>query len=166
VQGNLEKIQARARGAVSALDEIVWAVNPRNDNLTRLADYLCHVANDCFEVGPARCRKEVPTNLPPVPVGTDVRHNLMLAVKEALTNALKHSGARTVWLRLNWSDPELSVLVEDDGRGFDSGHVDSNGNGLRNQSTRMKDIGGIVEINSAVGRGTRVQFRVRLDGHD
>jgi signal transduction histidine kinase len=163
VREHLEKIQTRARGAVTALDEIVWAVNPRNDNLTRLADYLCRVADDCFEAGVTRCRKEVPTNLPPRPVTAELRHNLILAVKEALTNALRHAGARTVWLRLTWSEPELVVTVEDDGCGFDPRQQTAQGNGLRHQALRMKDIGGEVEVESVSGRGARVRFRVVLD---
>jgi signal transduction histidine kinase len=159
---NFAKIGARARTAVSALDEIVWAANPRNDSLPRLADYLCHLADECFEQGPLRCRKEVPTGLPEVPVGADLRHNLALSVKEALTNVLKHSGAQTVWLRLKWEAPDLVVSVEDDGTGLPPQREGDLADGLRNQQTRMKDIGGTVEIQSAPGRGTRVLFKVKL----
>ncbi len=156
------KIGARARAAVSSLDEIVWAANPRNDNLPRLADYLCHLADECFEHGQARCRKEVPTGLPPIPVGAELRHNLALAVKEALTNALKHSGAQTVRLRLKWEAPELVVSVDDDGAGLPARTEGELADGLRNQAARMKDLGGTVEIQSSPGRGTQVLFRVRL----
>ena len=156
------KIGARARAAISALDEIVWAANPRNDNLPRLADYLSHLADECFEHGPLRCRKEIPTGLPPIPVGAEARHNLALAVKEALTNALKHSSAQTVWLRLKWEAPDLVVAVEDDGAGMKDPAGGELADGLRNQTARMKDIGGTVAIHSAPDQGTRVSFRVKL----
>jgi signal transduction histidine kinase len=159
---SFSKIGSRARAAVSALDEIVWAANPRNDNLPSLADYLCHLADECFEHGPLHCRKEVPTGLPLIPVGAELRHNLALAVKEALTNALKHSGAQSVWLRLKWEAPNLVVSVEDDGAGMKEPTGAELANGLRNQAARMKDIGGTVEIQSAPGRGTRVLFQVKL----
>ncbi len=161
-EANFSKIGARARTAVSALDEIVWAANPRNDSLPRLADYLCHLADECFEQGPARCRKEVPTGLPPIPLGAELRHNLALAVKEALTNALKHSRAQTVWLRLKWAAPELVISVEDDGAGLPAGAGGDLADGLRNQTERMKDIGGSVAVQSSAGQGTRVVFQVRL----
>ncbi len=159
---SFSKIGARARAAVSSLDEIVWAANPRNDNLPRLADYLSHLADECFEHGPLRCRKEIPTGLPPVPVGAEARHHLALAVKEALTNALRHSGARTVWLRLKWEAPDLVVSVEDDGAGMKEPPEGELADGLRNQVARMKDIGGTVEIHSSPGQGTRVLFQARL----
>lgn len=156
------KIGARAREAVRSLDEIVWAANPRNDFLPRLADYLCQLADDAFEAGAVRCRKEVPTGLPAIPVGAEVRHNLAMAVKEALANSLKHAQARTVKLRLEWNVPELVVTVEDDGVGFDVDKMQSPGDGLGNQRTRLKEIGGTVEINSAPGRGTCSVFRLKL----
>ena len=161
-QTSFSKIGSRARAAAGALDEIVWAANPRNDNLKRLADYLCQLADDCFDSSPVRCRKEVPLDLPAVPVGAELRHHLALTVKEALTNALKHSGARTVRLRLAWQAPDLLVAVEDDGVGFDPGESASLGNGMRNQVARMQEFGGTVEVKSAPGQGTQVTLRVSV----
>lgn len=162
-EANFGKIGERARAAVRSLDEIVWAANPRNDFLPRLADYLWHLADDCFEAeGSARCRQEVPTGLPAIPVGAELRHNLVLAVKEALTNSLKHGRAETVWLRLQWHDPELIITVEDNGVGFDPANSTARGNGLTNQMARMREIGGAVEVYSTPGAGTRSVFRVRL----
>jgi signal transduction histidine kinase len=100
--------------------------------------------------------------LPEVPIGAELRHNTVLAVKEALTNALKHSGAQTVWLRLQWRDPHLRITVEDDGKGFAADRKNADGNGLRNQASRMKDIGGSVEIQTSPGRGTQVVFSIDM----
>ena len=100
--------------------------------------------------------------LPPVPVGAELRHHLALTVKEALTNALKHSGAQTVRLRLAWNPPGLLITVEDDGAGFELGEETARGNGLRNQAARMREIGGTVDIKSAPGQGTQVTLRVSL----
>jgi signal transduction histidine kinase len=117
-----------------------------------------------LEVSDTRCRKEVPTGLPVVPVRTEVRHNLALAVKEAVTNALQHARAKTVWLRLKWNAPDLIAEVADDGIGFDTLAHQNRGNGLGNQAARMKDIGGSVFVESALGKGTRVRFTIRLPG--
>lgn len=158
---NFARIARHARGVVAALDEIVWAVNPRNDNLARLADYLCRIADECFEETSIRCRKEVPTGLPDFPVSSETRHDLTLAVKEAFTNLLKHSGASEAWLRLAWSEPNLTICVEDNGGGFES-PIARRGNGLDNQRTRLERNGGTVELKSAPGCGTRLIFRIRL----
>jgi signal transduction histidine kinase len=159
---SLVGIGQRARASVMALDEIVWAVDPGNDNLPRLADYLCRLAEECFENTAIRCQREVPTGLPRVPIQADTRHNLILAVKEALTNALRHAHAPVVSLRLIWNDPNLVVLVEDNGSGFDPAHLSDLGNGLCNQRTRLRRIGGTVELTTQPGMGTRVLFQVPL----
>jgi signal transduction histidine kinase len=155
------QIAKRTRHLVAVMDEIVWAVNPQNDNLTRLADYLCQVADDCFADNPIRLVKDVPMQLPAIPVRAEVRHDLTLAVKEAFTNLLRHSRASEVRLRLSWNKPGLEISVEDNGCGFDPS-IPSQGNGLANQKARLKRIGGTVELASQAGSGTRIVFRVRL----
>ena len=156
------QIAKRARHLVAVMDEIVWAVNPQNDNLTRLADYLCQVADDCFSDSPVQLAKEVPTGLPTFPVRAEVRHDLTLAVKEAFANLLKHSRASEARLRLSWNKPDLEISVEDNGCGFDPA-IPSQGNGLANQQARLKRIGGHVELDSHPGGGTRIVFRVKLE---
>jgi signal transduction histidine kinase len=153
-----ERIGAQARAAVRALDEIVWATNPKNDNLPRFAEYVCQFADELFESSPVRCWQEVPTTLPKIPLGADVRHNVFLALKEAFNNVLKHSGATEVWLRLTLYDSEAHVSVEDDGNGFTVGATGSGGNGLENMRTRLAGCGGQMELLSSPGKGTRVRF--------
>jgi signal transduction histidine kinase len=155
------QIGKRARHLVGVMDEIVWSINPQNDNLRQLADYLCQMAEDCFSEGTVELRREVPSQLPEVPVRAEVRHDLTLAVKEALANVLKHSGAAQATLRLEWTQPDLVISVEDNGRGFDP-TTPSQGNGLGNQQLRLKRIGGRVELTSTPGQGTKVVFSIQL----
>jgi signal transduction histidine kinase len=159
------QIGKRARHLVGVMDEIVWAVNPQNDNLRQLADYLCQMADDCFSEGTMLLRREVPSQLPEVPIRAEVRHDLTLAVKEALANVLKHSEAAEATLRLEWTPPELVICVEDNGRGFDPS-VPGQGNGLGNQQIRLKRIGGRVKLTSAPGQGTKVTFSIKLGEPD
>ncbi len=161
--GNLEAIGARAREAIVALDEIVWAVDPGSDRLDRLADCLCALAEGCFDGTGIRCLRDVPMHLPGWPIRADVRHNIAMAVKEALVNALRHSGAREVRLGLTWEAPRLRVDVEDDGVGFDAGATGRVRRGLTNQQDRMAQVGGRVGIAPRPGGGTRVKFEVCLD---
>lgn len=163
--GRFLQIGGRARHLVGVMDEIVWAVNPQNDNLPQLADYLCQMADECFSESQVQLHKEVPTRLPVVPIRAEVRHDLTLAVKEALTNVLKHAGASAARLRLDWQPPELVVCVEDNGCGFDPA-TPSPGNGLGNQQARLKRIGGRAVLTSQPGAGTRLVFSVHLDAAD
>jgi ligand-binding sensor domain-containing protein/signal transduction histidine kinase len=163
-RGQFERIGGQARAAVRALDEIVWATNPRNDNLPRFAEYVCHFADEFFEDTPVRCWQEVPTDLPNVPLRADLRHNVFLAVKEAFSNVLKHSRATEVWLRLVLADRRAVLEIEDNGRGFNPQQKSPHGNGLFNIRTRLVECGGEAEILSQAGQGTRLRLNFPLDG--
>jgi signal transduction histidine kinase len=164
-QNQLERIRLQARAAVQALDEIVWATNPKNDNLSQFAEYLCRFADECFELSATRCWVEVPTDLPPIPLRADLRHNVFLAVKESFSNVLKHSGAREAWLRLRLTSAGMELEIEDSGKGFTPSPPipgSSHGNGLRNMKSRLDECDGHAEISSTPGKGTRVRFSVML----
>jgi signal transduction histidine kinase len=157
-RGQFERIGGQARAAVQALDEIVWATNPKNDNLPRFAEYVCHFADEFFEDTAMRCWQEVPTDLPNLPLRADLRHNVFLAVKEAFSNVLKHSRASEVWLRLALVDSRVSLEIEDNGRGFNPQPTSAGGNGLDNMKTRLAECGGEAEILSQPGKGTKLRF--------
>jgi ligand-binding sensor domain-containing protein/signal transduction histidine kinase len=161
-RSQFERIGAQARAAVQALDEIVWATNPKNDNLPRFAEYVCHFADEFFEDTAVRCWQEVPTDLPNVPLRADLRHNVFLAVKEAFSNVLKHSRATEVWLRLALSDSRVGLEIEDNGRGFDPQQTSSRSNGLGNMKNRLVECGGEAEILSQPGKGTKLHFSFPL----
>ena len=165
----VEKISATARQAIKSLDEIVWAVNPRNDTLAHLVDYAGQFALDYLRLAGIRCRLDFPEQCPPRELSTDLRHNLFLVIKEALHNIVKHARASEVRLRIQFAADTLDITIEDDGRGFDpalarNGAVDDAlADGLRNMRQRMNDIGGEFEFQSGVGAGTNIHLRLPLE---
>jgi len=161
-----ERIGTHVRAAVVALDEIVWATNPGDDNLPRFAEYVGRFADECFENTSVRCWQEMPTDLPKLPLRADIRHNVFLAIKEALNNVLKHSGASEVWMRLKLVDSSVCVEVEDNGRGFRPDAAPTTGNGLRNMQSRLAECGGHVELASTPGKSTRIRFVFPLPKKD
>jgi signal transduction histidine kinase/ligand-binding sensor domain-containing protein len=161
----IQKIDDCAHGMVIALDEIVWAVNPKNDSWYELANYLGFFAEEFFQPTGIRCRLDIPPHVPFHPLSSEERHHLFLAVKEALNNVARHSGAGQVLLRVSVGADEVAICVEDDGRGFkqDALAKHSEGNGLNNMRHRMAQMGGSVELrNGPDGRGTVVTFRIPL----
>jgi len=155
-----------------ALEEIVWAVNPRHDTLDSLVDYLFHFAEEFLEHARIRCRVDAPFQLPPSPVSAEVRHNLFLAFKEALNNVVKHAKASEVRVQFELLAEGFCLAILDNGCGFDpstdapsaSGQPSTRtrGNGLRNLGRRLSSIGGTCEIRSRPGQGTTVRFLVPL----
>jgi signal transduction histidine kinase len=158
VKNRFERIGSRVRVAVQALDEIVWATNPKNDNLASFTEYVSRFSDEFFEYTNIRCWQEVPTTLPALPLRTDIRHNVFLAVREALNNALKHSKCTEVWLRLGFENGEVTLEVEDNGCGFTVGETAAGSNGLENMWARLAEERGKTIVTSTPGKGTRVRF--------
>ena len=161
MDAHLGQISDTARELTQAMDEIVWAVNPRQDTLDGLVSYICQFAQEYLTVAGIQCRLDVPDHLPPLRLTADVRHNLFLAVKEALNNIVKHAQAREVRLRLIQDAVSLTLVIEDDGRGFGNGRG-SSGEGLGNLASRLSAIGGRCSISSEPGCGTRVELSVGI----
>jgi signal transduction histidine kinase/ligand-binding sensor domain-containing protein len=159
---NLEQIAALARSGVQAVDEIVWTVTPRNDTVGHLLEYVGQYAVDTLGRVGIRCRVDFPEPLPELPLRADARHGLLLVLKEALTNVLKHAQAREVWIRASVADEQLVLSVEDDGQGFDGTAHASGQDGLQNMQERMAELGGEWTVESLPGRGTRVRVTYRL----
>jgi len=166
----LSQIHTTTGELTRAMDEIVWAVNPRHDTLESLTDYISRFAQDFLGTAQIRFRLSLPVELPELSVRSEVRHNLFLAFKEAMHNAVKHSGANEVRVTLRFVPGGFQLVVADNGQGFDPQHAvtsaDKNrptpGNGLRNLRSRLAQINGRTEIHSAPGEGTRVVFFVPL----
>jgi signal transduction histidine kinase len=155
------KVSQMTRDLVSALYETVWSVNPENDNLDALANYLCQMSNQLCSQAELRCRLEVPDLPTQVVLNSHVRHNLILAVKEVLHNVIKHARATEVRVRIGFEASVLSICIQDDGCGFDpSAHPP--GHGLGNLQRRLQSIAGSFAIESRPGTGTHVCLRLPL----
>jgi signal transduction histidine kinase len=158
VFAQFQGIGRHARAAVQSLDEIVWATNPRNDNLPSFAEYVGRFADECCQSAGLRCWQEVPVALPNITLRSELRHHVFLAFKEALTNVLKHSGATEVWLRLELSEKEVILAIKDNGRGCKADQTPPGGNGLVNMQDRLAECGGRVEFICLPESGMDIRF--------
>jgi signal transduction histidine kinase len=140
------------------LDEIVWTVNPSNDTLDGLINYICKYAQEYLALADLRYRLEVPPELPAVPIPPELRHNVFLAAKEAVNNVVKHSGANSAWVRLRLNPAHFTLEIEDNGRGLPSGAENKGRNGLRNMRKRLEELGGSFSIGPGHNGGTIVQL--------
>ncbi|MCK0188972.1 ATP-binding protein [Arenibacter sp. F20364] len=96
--------------------------------------------------------------------------NIYRVVQEAVNNAIKYADANYILVTLNFNDNILSVVIDDDGKGFDDsilGKVPKNnsegGMGLFFMKERMNYINGRLFINSIPGKGTRVTINYKTD---
>lgn len=156
------QVSEKSREMVTSLDEIVWAVNPANDSLPSLATYLCQFAEEFLRATPISCRLDVEDALPQTALTSEIRHNLYLAVREALNNIAKHSEATEVWLRIQSGPDHLRISIEDNGRGFSHLSTASTGEGLANMRRRLEKISGTFECETQPGSGTVCRISLPL----
>jgi signal transduction histidine kinase len=162
VTEHLRVISNSAQEAVQALDEIVWVVDPKNDTIDNLTSYISHFAEAFFRVTSIRCRLDLPARLPERTITTDIRNNLFFAVKEALNNIGKHARASEVIVRIGMESSQFTIVIEDNGRGFDPGAVNGAGNGLANMRLRLEKISGRFDLESRPNGGTKIRFEIDL----
>lgn len=154
---------ARTTGEViRAMDEIVWTINPSNDTLENLANYLFQHAQEYFQNTGVRCRMDFPAKLPDVALSTEQRHNIFMAVKEALNNVLKHARATEVRVSLAVENGRLFISVADNGTGFKPGEEKRWADGLKNMQRRLETVGGRLTIESGPRQGTKLQMEARM----
>ncbi len=154
--GLFKSISQKAHNLVSALDVIVWAVDPEANSLQSLADYLGSYVADYLSGAGIACRFRIPVSLPMVTLDGRQRHELFLAVKEIIHNIVQHSKATEVGFHLRMTGTILEIEVEDNGCGFDPARAMEAGRGLKNIPERLQRLGGSADLKSNPGRGTIV----------
>ena len=156
------EVGALSRDLVQRMDEIVWAVNPRNDSVISLSVYACQYAQQLLKPLGIACRLDVQPGLPEMPLNAEQRYNFFLAFKETITNIARHSGAGELHLAIHAEGGRLVFLIADNGRGFEPGNEQAGADGLRNIRERLARMGGECTITSQPGCGTQVALRVPL----
>ena len=158
VEAHARQISQTARDTSRSLDEIVWTVNPSNDTLEGLINYISKYAQEYLNSVGLRCRLDMPAQLPAATVSPEVRHNVYLAAKEAITNIAKHAQASSAWVQLKLTAASFTLEISDDGRGPAAKDEKSGRNGLRNMRKRMEDVGGSFAIEPRPEGGTVVRL--------
>jgi signal transduction histidine kinase len=165
--GRLWEIEKTVTEMTAAVDEIVWAVNPRHDSLESLVSYLSGVVQEFARRVGLKCNIDAPFDLEQLAVTAEFRHELYLVVREALQNVAKHAGATEVRFSIQNDPSGLVLRLEDNGRGFPerpSGPKASvqDGIGLESMRQRITKLGGTMSCANRLEGGAVVVFRIIL----
>lgn len=162
VRMQLVEIWDDARKVLSSIDEILWALNPRLDTLRDFADYICDYTHNFLEPSGIGCVFEVDPKMKLAAADLPLRRSLLMAIKEALNNIVKHSNATELRLKIERQRQHLIVVVQDNGRGFDPAAIRPGRHGLGNLARRMRELGGSCQISSQPGKGCHIELRIPL----
>ncbi len=159
---------ARAsRSIAQRLREVIWAVDPECDTLRSLADFLAMQTEQMIGPTQIRYRFDAPEDLPDIRLRAGTRHQLVMAAREAVNNAIKYAKASEIWVKLELGPKDLlSISIRDDGVGLPSDTASGapkpvvGGNGLNNMRQRLRSLGGTFRVSSAPGAGTLILLEV------
>ena len=155
----LEKISGTANILIDKMNEIIWTLNSRNDTLPNLIAYLRHLIVEYFEPLQIQLQIVTPDDISENPVSGKLRRNILLSVKEALHNIVKHSQATEVHIIFSTGD-FFSISISDNGIGFNPLQTISYKNGLQNIRERLSTIGGTCTISN--NGGTSILLKIPL----
>ena len=159
----LRRIRETARDLSASTRDIIWAVNPQNDTLVGTLDHLSSWVEGTLGDAGVRCFVDLPPDIPARPTGSQRRHALLLAVKEATQNLVKYAEASEAHFAATISaDRKLTLTLRDNGRGFAPGEVRGTGHGVASIAARLAGIGGSGKVESQPGQGTTVTLIVEV----
>ena len=159
----LEKISETSSEMISEMNDIVWAINPRNDNMETILQRMNSFARPLLVSKEIAFHFEYEKKVQHLHLEMTKRKNFYLTFKESLNNALKYSDCKNFWVNINIQQHHLMLCVKDDGKGFDTKKAKSaatlSGNGMQNMKLRAKEMKGICTVESEPGKGTIVMLK-------
>ena len=144
---------------VDKMNEIVWALNEKNDTLESMVSYIRAFAVEYLSANNLQCHFTLPDELPDRIIKGETRRNIFLSVKESLHNIVKHAEATEVLLTIDIT-PDIVIHIKDNGKGINLETIKPFSNGIMNINKRMKDTGGTVDFKNE--KGTTVMLKVPL----
>ncbi|GAB6283172.1 MAG: hypothetical protein STSR0008_19290 [Ignavibacterium sp.] len=173
IQDSFDEIKKRilsindiSRESIDSMNEVIWSINPKYDNLQSLISFIRNYFYNLFEETTIDYSMNVEGEILELKLEPDVRRDIFLIFKEALNNIIKHSNASIVKVNIIFKDNLLNVNISDNGVGFDESSLKkvklSNGLGLSNIRHRAININATLNISSILDKGTTINFSINL----
>jgi len=158
----LTEIADSARGLVESMREIIWAIDPRRDDLSDFVYRVRQFASDMLDAKGINWDFQVAPESEKIKLDPEQRRHLLLIFKEAIHNVVRHADCQNAWLSLAIAHGQLCGVIRDDGRSFLPAEGSPNGHGLENMRNRAAQLGGAIDIVSAPGAGSSITLMIPL----
>ncbi len=160
-EASLKLIQESSLEMADRLNDIVWVVNPDNDDLSKLMKRLKEYTVGIATVKQINTVMKVSADVEKIKLSMLARKNIYLLFKEAVNNAVKYSNCHSLHFTVGMQNKDLEFVLEDDGKGFNEPEV-IKGNGLNNMEKRAKEMGAELKFSSQPGKGTSINLQLRI----
>lgn len=161
VEKYLNIMQQSSGEMVNKLNDIVWLINPEQDNLQKLIQRLEEYARDMAAIKNMNVKVKVPDHLHELILPVESRRNIYLFCKEAINNAVKYSDGTLLELTIKETDNKLEFSVSDNGKGFNAELV-RRGNGLDNMQKRADEVGAKLIMRSKEEEGSYISMQLKI----
>jgi signal transduction histidine kinase/ligand-binding sensor domain-containing protein len=157
IEEDISKIMEYSLEMIDKMDEIVWALNEKNDTVADLVAFTRSYVLEYLSGQNIHCELNTPLTLPSSFITGEMRQHVFLSVKECLHNIVKHAGASQVYfsVRLNGG---IEIIIQDNGKGLNWDAVRPYSNGIENIRKRMTEIHGKVIFRNE--EGTKVTMNI------
>ncbi|GAA4326627.1 hypothetical protein GCM10023149_29550 [Mucilaginibacter gynuensis] len=152
-------IGCTASETIVEMADIVWAINPKNDQVSSIIQKIQSYARPLCAAQNIEFTFSCDAKIHKLTLEMSARKNFYLIIKEAITNAIKHSDCSQLNVDIRLHHYVIEMLIEDNGTGFDTSSDTRStfeGNGLTNISSRAKELGAELYWNSRPDHGTRI----------
>jgi signal transduction histidine kinase len=156
----LEKIGSSSRNMIESVNDMVWAINPKNDSFENVIKRMRSFASEILSAKDIAFHFDFDKNLLRSKLKTDTRRNFYLVFKEAINNIAKYSFATNAFVMLWNRENNFKMTIRDDGNGFDLNSV-LRGNGLTNMQQRAAIMKAKFNLESIPGKGTIIELEFK-----
>ena len=157
----IHQISETSHRMTQAMYDMVWSINPQNDQMVKTVDRMKQFAMEQESLHDITIQIEADPHIEEQHSDMEHRYELLSIYKEAISNAVKHSGARNIRVQVRLRKQKLQLLIQDDGKGFNSSGV-AKGRGIPDMKRRADAINASLEILSEKNTGTLVKLEMRM----
>jgi signal transduction histidine kinase len=157
----LQTIGDSSRKMLDAMADIVWTINPENDQFEKIILRMRSFAYELLGARQINFRFVADDNIANIKLSMEARRNLYLIFKEATNNMVKYAEASKAMFSIKEEQGKLVMLINDNGKGFDS-NKETQGNGLKNMKKRAGEMGAVLMIDSMPGNGTTIKLEMAV----
>jgi len=158
----INKISDNSQWMMEAMDDIVWAIRPDNDNMQKITARMREFATGILEAKDIELDFKVDEKASDIKLNMEARRDFFLIFKEAVNNVAKYSHCSKCSIHISMHQKRLLLTLTDNGVGFDITKADS-GNGLSNMQKRAEALKGRTTVQSKPGEGTKVTVNVGVE---
>jgi signal transduction histidine kinase len=158
---HIANIQENTKEVLEKLDDIVWATNPKNDQVKNLVERLDNFAKPLLNAKQIQFTFTYNTAISTTKIPENTRQNLYLICKEAINNIAKYAQAKNCILQLTIKNKTIYCSIIDDGIGFDTNQATER-NGILNMQLRTQQLKGSFHISSQLNKGTTIELQLPL----